>query len=270
MTGPKAFCRKFFDDMNRQLDASPFGGFACFLNFGYVTNDNPEFAALALPEHDVNKSSAKLLLEVIGDCNLNGLRVLDVGCGRGGGANLIRQFFEPRQYIGMDLSGLAAAFCVAHHRYADAVFLQGDAERLPFADNSIDVVINVESSQSYPDIRAFYCEVFRVLRPGGHFLYSDVLPLPQMAQWIGLLSAVGFQLERDRDVTSNVLLSCDDVARRRVGAYSRNGDAALMANFLGAPGSQVYEEMKNGRWSYRILKLQKSVGDLEGNISSFY
>ena len=136
-------------------------------------------------------------------------------------------------------------------------------EYLPCADGSIDVVINVESSQSYPDIRAFYCEVLRVLAPDGYFLYSDVLPLQQMAQWIGLLSTIGFELESDRDVTSNVLLSCDDVARRRASVYDRNGDATSTGNFLGAPGSPVYQEMKNGRWTYRILRLRKRLGNRE-------
>jgi hypothetical protein len=35
-------------------------------------------------------------------------------------------------------------------------------------------------------------------------------------------------------------------------------NTAVMNNFLGAPGSHVYEEMKAGRWSYRIMHLRKA------------
>jgi hypothetical protein len=31
-----------------------------------------------------------------------------------------------------------------------------------------------------------------------------------------------------------------------------------MNNFLGTPGSHVYEEMKSGRWTYRIMRLRKA------------
>jgi ubiquinone/menaquinone biosynthesis C-methylase UbiE len=54
-------------------------------------------------------------------------------------------------------------------------FVHGDAQSLPFADESFDVVINIEASHGYPDFPRFLAEVARVLRPGGRFLYADVL-----------------------------------------------------------------------------------------------
>jgi phthiocerol/phenolphthiocerol synthesis type-I polyketide synthase E len=256
----KVSCQQFFDSINRQLDQTEFGSYSYFLNFGYLQDHNPHYAAVSLPEHIVNRNSARLVLEVIGDCPLENRRVLDVGCGRGGAATIVQRFFKPRSYTGVDLSGGAIAFCTAHHKLANTTFRQGDAEHLPIPDSSMDIVINIESSQSYPDIRAFYQEVFRVLRPGGYFLYTDVQPGQRILEWIGLLEASGFRLERDRDITSNVLLSCDDVARRRVAAYGVASDASIINNFLGAPGSDVYEQMRTGRWSYRVLKLRKGEG----------
>jgi SAM-dependent methyltransferase len=52
--------------------------------------------------------------------------------------------------------------------------VQGDAEDLPFSDNEFDIVINVESSHNYPNLRRFFEEVARVLRPGGFFSHADV------------------------------------------------------------------------------------------------
>lgn len=48
--------------------------------------------------------------------------------------------------------------------------MQGDADRLPFADGTLDVVINVEASHYYPNFPRFFAGFARVLRPGGHLL----------------------------------------------------------------------------------------------------
>jgi hypothetical protein len=82
--GSKAVYRKFYDSVSAQLNAGAAGQFSFFLNFGYVPNDNPQDAAVELPAHCLNRNCTKLVLEVIGDCDLRGRDVLDVGCGRGG------------------------------------------------------------------------------------------------------------------------------------------------------------------------------------------
>jgi hypothetical protein len=55
-----------------------------------------------------------------------------------------------------------------------------------------------------------------------------------------------------------VLLSCDEVATSRLQAFDSRNDQNLMQNFLATPGSQVYQELRSGNWSYRIYKLRKS------------
>jgi phthiocerol/phenolphthiocerol synthesis type-I polyketide synthase E len=253
----KANYRRFYNDVNRQLNSTVFGPFSFFLNYGYAANLNPQFSQVELPDHYLNKNSVRLVLETIGDCDLMDRRVLDVGCGRGGTVYVIQEFFRVKSLNAIDLSPEAIAFCRANHRYPSVSFEQGDAEYLPFAVESFDAVTNVESSHSYPNVFAFYSEVFRVLRPGGCFLYTDIFPAETLQDCVKYLTSIRFRIERDTDITPNVLLSCDEVARTRVGAYDSNNDPELMKNFLAAPGSQVYEEMKMQRWSYRIFRLRK-------------
>ncbi|HEY7389822.1 MAG TPA: class I SAM-dependent methyltransferase [Bryobacteraceae bacterium] len=251
--------RQFYDGVSRQLDSTMAGSYSFFLNYGYVADDSPEFAAVTLPENYINRNSVKLVLELIGDCDLENRRILDVGCGRGGTIYAIHQFFKPAATTGIDLSETAIQFCRKAHRFPGAVFRQGDAENLPLPDACFDVVTNVESSHGYPNIRSFYMEVFRVLAPGGYFLYTDLMPREKSAQSIGILQSLGFEIERDRDITRNVLLSCDQIAASRLQIFQGSNDQTLMANFLAAPGSQVYEEMNRGDWIYRMLKLRKAL-----------
>jgi len=252
--------RRFYNDVSQQLDASQFGPFAYFLNYGYVpTAGCHDDAVVQLPEKYFNKNSVRLVLEVIGDCPIDQRRVLDVGCGRGGTVFTLRQFFQPSSVVGLDLSANAVQFCTRVHRYPHVSFREGDAEQLPFADAAFDVAINIESSHSYPNVRSFYMEVHRVLRPGGHFLYTDVLPRSKSDECVGLLEQLGFSVLRQRDITANVLLSCDEIAASRVQAFQGGNDATLVRNFLAAPGSQVYEEMRSRAWVYRLFTLHKPV-----------
>lgn len=247
----------FYDAVTVQLDSSIFGEVSFFLNYGYVPTLGPQFATIALPDHFINKTSARLVLEVIGECPLEGRVVLDVGCGRGGTVYVVQTFFNPAQVIGLDLSPAAIAFCRRTHQHPRLSFQQGDAEQLPFDDAGVDVVTNVESSHSYPNVVAFYGEVFRVLKPSGYFLYTDVLATDVWRASIAHLKHLGFILERERDITANVLLSCDEVAHSRVHAFHEGNERRLMQNFLATPESDVYVEMRKRRWTYLILKLRK-------------
>jgi ubiquinone/menaquinone biosynthesis C-methylase UbiE len=59
---------------------------------------------------------------------------------------------------GVDLAPEAVAFSRRAHRRPGADFKVGDAEHLPFDDQSFDAVINIESSHTYPNLRAFLAE----------------------------------------------------------------------------------------------------------------
>jgi len=253
----KASYKRFYDGVSAQLADSPYGPFSFFLNYGYVADGSPERAVVTLPEHYINRNSVKLVLELIGDCPVDGQRVLDVGCGRGGTVHTLTTFFQPARVSGLDLSTKAIEFCRQAHKDKRVSFHEGDAENLPFAAARFDIVTNVESSHSYPSIHRFYAEVARVLAPGGHFLYTDALSAQQVTSSLAYLDHLGLALVDDRDITRNVLLSCDEIAATRVQAFDQRNDQNLMQNFLATPGSQVYEEMRSGRWTYRIFKLRK-------------
>jgi len=70
-----------------------------------------------------------------------------------------------------------------------------------------------------------------------------------------LLGAPGFAVPHDRDITPNVLASCDEVAATRADAFGEANEA--IENFLAVPGSAVYEQMRSGAWEYRILRAER-------------
>ena len=253
----KAGFLRFYNTVSEQLDATEVGEFSFFLNYGYSPDLNPQHAAVKLPARFINKNSVQLVLELIGDHDLRGARVLDVGCGRGGTVHVLKEFFSCGSINGVDLSPKAIEFCRSRHKSPDVRFDVGDAERLSFPDGTFDVVTNVESSHSYPNVKAFYAGVYRVLGAGGVFLYTDCLPAETVADSVGSLARQGFVIERETDITSNVLKSCDEIALTRVAAFHESNAPDLMANFLAVPGSEVYDQMKSRRWRYMIYRFRK-------------
>ena len=144
-----------------------------FLNYGYAKlgDDGDEASSR---NRDGDRFGVQLYERVRGGVELTGKDVLEIGCGRGGGTAYLFESHRPRNMTGLDLAGSAIARCRRDHARPGLTFLQGDAEALPFADASFDVVVNVESSHCYPDVPGFLREVHRVLRPGGYLLLADV------------------------------------------------------------------------------------------------
>ena len=251
----KASYRDFYDDVTRRLERSGVGEASFFLNYGYLSVGPGDEARFIVPDGVLNPNSVRLVFELIGDTELRGARVLDVGCGRGGTVALLAERFEAIA-TGVDLSPEAIAFCQRTHSHPSVRFEVGDAEHLPAEDHVFDAVTNIESSHTYPNLRLFFNEVSRVLVSGGWFLYTDLLPVQRWAEVIALLGPIGLGVVQNRHITANVLASCDDVAAIRAQAFDEH--SALMDNFLAVPGSAVYEEMRSGAWEYRILRAQRA------------
>ena len=90
--------------------------------------------------------------------------ILDVGCGTGANLEMLARFGDAE---GVDVSPEALTFC--RERGLDNV-RQGEAERLPFADDSFDLITALDLVEHLDDDAAGLREMRRVLRPGGRAL----------------------------------------------------------------------------------------------------
>lgn len=143
-------------------------------------------------------------LDSIGIGDLSDKRVLDVGCGFGEGLNFASRVFGFRSAAGVDLSQNAIDRANARLSRQGMAFVCGDAEQLPFGDGEMDIVINVESSHTYPDLSRFLKEVSRVLRPGGYFSHLDLFTDERYRQFSELKTEVGLEWLAETDITDRV------------------------------------------------------------------
>jgi len=190
-----------------------------FMNYGYVAIQGGDRGPVLLPHEEKHRYQIQLYDHIARAGDWPGKVALEVGSGRGGGAAYIKRKLKPQSLTGVDFSKRAVRFCKKYYsHYHGLDFVQGDAESLQFSDAFFDVVLNVESSLYYPNVPAFLRSVFRVLKPGGIFLYADIRYFEELPMWRQQLLSAGFELLSEEDITQNTrtALALDQDHRRKL------------------------------------------------------
>ncbi len=236
------------------LARSSAGRFTHFWNLGY--RDVEDVGACAVdPDGSApgrggfNTDAERLVRELVRGLDLAGRSVVDVGCGRGGALAAYRGLGAAR-VVGVDRSADAVRFT---HSTGAAV-ARGDAGAVPIRSASVDVLTNLESSQFYARPDSFYAECARVLGDGGTFCYGDSFPSDALAPVRRVVASCGFSTLSERDITDNVLASRRAVAGRQVRALRND---AHLANFSGAIGNRIYDDLAERRYVYVLFRFRK-------------
>ncbi|KLU61118.1 demethylrebeccamycin-D-glucose O-methyltransferase [Peptococcaceae bacterium CEB3] len=103
-----------------------------------------------------------------------GLKLLDIGCGTG-------RYSISLASMGLEVTGVDVSPAMLEKAQAKATeagvsisFMGADALRLPFDDETFDLVLSVDSMEWVPDFRAALQEAFRVLKTGGRFVVGFI------------------------------------------------------------------------------------------------
>lgn len=228
-----------------------------FMNYGYLPSGEP---FPLKPEDEPERAFIGLYHQAVDGLPLAGLKVLEVGAGRGGGSRYVARYHAPAEVTGIDYSQETVR--LARRLNADTPglgFEHGDAEHLPFADATFDVVINIESSHCYGDVAAFAGEVARVLKPGGWFTFADMRPKSALKELDGQLLAPGLQLVQKDNISKQVVAALNAAENRK---RDRIGRSRLMRRFMtefsGAQGSMLYKALSKGDVVYVSRRFRKT------------
>lgn len=208
--------------------------------------------------------------ELANSIELNGLTVLDVGCGLGGPCRMLADEYNC-QVTGIDLSN---EYIRTANKLSELVnlrnkttFIQGNATELPFEDNTFDIVWTQHVQMNIPDKKKFYSEISRVLKPGGYFLFYDILkkgddevsyPMPwasnaslsflfKAVEMDGFLKELGFTKEQSTDQTQAGIDFFDAlVARLKEFGPPKIGLNVLMGETTKPKLMNLLAHLKNG------------------------
>ncbi len=230
------------------------------MNYGYAPSANEPFLEL-MAEDEINRYPIQLYYYLASETNLQGLEVLEVGSGRGGGAACIKKYLRPKKIIGLDIAVNAVKMANEYFGSEGISFIKGSAEKLPFAEESFDIVVNVESSHTYGSVPLFLSEVKRVLRAGGHLLCADIRTAADMEIFRRQINSCGLNLLREEDISENVKRAIEleePIKQKRILDNIPKMLQGVFKQFAGVKGSKAHVQLESGQLKYYRFVLRKS------------
>ncbi|MBK00553.1 MAG: methyltransferase type 11 [Euryarchaeota archaeon] len=228
-----------------------------FMNYGFVDD-----TSLILTEED---EKSRLFIQLynmnIRELDISGKQVLEVGSGRGGGASWIARTYKPNMLTAIDYSPQAAKMC--SRKFSDITnlnFSEGNAMKMTFEDNTFDVIYNVESSHCYSNMDSFGKEVFRVLKPGGKFAWTDFRDKKGLKNTQEAFLSTGLISIKDEEITKQVITALDQINEEKQAMIQKGTGKFIRRSFetfAGVKGTPVYEAFQNGTLGYYRAIFQK-------------
>jgi ubiquinone/menaquinone biosynthesis C-methylase UbiE len=189
--------------------------------------------------------------------------MVEIGCGKGAGAEFLIRKFKPEKFIGLDYSTKAIDYCVKNYKPSNNVnFICADAHQLPIENGSIDIVVNVESSHIFKDQSKFFKEVNRVLKCKGKFLFTDYRYVKQgsIDKLENEIICSGFKISEKRFITPQIYHACFVASKIREDIINRASPWYLkkyFGHYAGLYGTKKYAQFGNGEIIYFIYHLEK-------------
>jgi arsenite methyltransferase len=181
--------RAEIESIYRRVASDPSGDFHFHRGPTYAADSlGYDAAALALLPTDSTASFAGVANPHLIAPLPTGGTVVDIGCGAGMDLMLAAETVGPTgRAIGVDMTEAMAerARTGARSCGLDNVEVRlGDAMSLPLDSGSVDVVISNGVLNLTPDKDQAFGEVFRILTPGGQFLYGDIVVATELSESI--------------------------------------------------------------------------------------
>lgn len=255
---------RLYTEVNDRIGNSP----VYFLNHGYSPS-YPEFDNMPF------KNQLSLYKKCIENIDLDNKTVLEVACGRGGGSKWISDNYNVKMY-GCDVTPVHIQIC-KRNESEKLQYKFGRADNLPYDPETFDVLINIESLQSYTDVGVFFEKAFNVLKHHGKIVIMDSYGLSDIAKSNGFkdletikrLAELWFENIEIEIITDNVMNSClEDVQYMK--DHIENVD---VANFMSEVSDLSYRKYKNehrGYFKLTGIKVSPDLRDLAGDWDSAY
>ena len=195
--------------------------------------------------------------------NLEGKRVLLLGCGTAEESELLSQY-KPKKIIGIDISEKSIE--VAKESYPDCDFYVGDMLNLPFNNNEFDFIFSSLAISHVEDKDKVFKELSRILDKDGELLFSVGHPMRFATTKINLNNTsyhvIGFEAGKD----GNKLLGNYMSHTKQVNYFKDN---EVLEEFI-APPSYFFEKLINNGFIVENFKESKCIEECKKIDEDYY
>ena len=230
-----------------------------FMNYGYKYKNQKTLNLTSKDES--NRMFIQLYDYVVSQIPIKDGEILEVGSGRGGGSSFVSRYHHPKSITGLDYSKSAIKLSNELHGNVDNLFFKlGDAENLPFKENTFDAVINIESSHCYGNMERFLSEVSRVVKPGGYFGWADLRAKDMVKETEFAFEKSNLTCIYNKTITPEVINALDDIHDVKMKMINNHVPKFLRSaftDFAGAKNSKIYNSFKSGNAVYLSKVLKK-------------
>ena len=230
-----------------------------FMNYGYKYKNQKTLNLTSKDES--NRMFIQLYDYVASQIPIKDGEILEVGSGRGGGSSFLSRYHHPKSITGLDYSKSAIKLSNELHGNVDNLFFKlGDAENLPFKDNTFDAVINIESSHCNGNMERFLSEVSRVVKPGGYFGWADLRAKDMVKETEFAFEKSNLTCIYNKTITPEVINALDDIHDTKMKMINNHVPKFLRSaftDFAGAKNSKIYNSFKSGDAVYLSKVLKK-------------
>lgn len=190
-----------------------------YMNHGYLGEDFKPGYDLKRGDFEDWPESISLYLKVLSNVELNNRRVLEFGCGRGRGAILLSERFNPSLWHGIDRCYghilMARQQLPAHSAVS---FGLESVDKIIDKGMRFDVFISVESVHEQKELEIFWSKIALLLNPCGVVAIGDAVRSGDLRRIRAIPKKAGFREERWEDITSGVRKGLDSLIVNRLPA----------------------------------------------------
>ncbi len=202
----------------------------------------------------------------------SGDTVIDLGSGAGNDCFVARALVgDTGKVIGIDMTDAMiqkARENVAKLGYINVEFRLGDIENMPVTANKADVIISNCVLNLVPDKEKAFQEIFRVLKPGGHFSVSDIvldgelpLNLKSAAEMYAGCVSGAIQMEDYLDIIENAGFKNIDIQKMKVIKIPDE----ILQNYLSSTDLEKFRQSETGIMSITVFAQKPAEMCCSGN-----